>query len=237
MTGSTRPSQASLTAGGSTRPSRALLTARALAGVWLMTALTACAPHIAYINRDVKRVLVLPPFNDSNDIEASGKLWPHVQQQVAARGYNLVPPSEVTAFYEKCRWHQAEEIQQVQGGVQGIAKEFNADIVVYTYIRYWGKKVLVLSNWVGVQLEAEMLDGKDGSQIWAGKGEHGKSTGGVNVRDAVAGAADALLTSPSHYGPGAAKNCFGSILHAGFDKEHGPNADNVKPDKVKPDKR
>ena len=199
----------------------------------LLAVLTACTPSIVYINRDVKRVVVLPPFNDSNDIEASNKLWPHVLQEVAARGYNLVPQSEITAFYEKCHWHQAEEIQQVQGGVQGIAKEFKADIVVYTYIRYWGKKALLVSNWVGVQLEAEMLDGQNGSQIWAGKGEDGKGTGGLSVRDAVGGAAEVLLTPPAHFAPGAARNCYGSLYHAGFDKDHGPQPDNVKPDKIK----
>jgi hypothetical protein len=193
--------------------------------------LAACGSGVVYLNKDIRRVVVLPPFNASNNIEASNKLWPSVQGDVASRGYAVVPQSEVVAYYEKCHYTLPEEIEQVPGGPGGIAKLFNAEAVVYTNITNWGKKTLLVSNWVGVQLEASLVDAKTGEGLWSGKGEDGKSSGGLNLRDAALSAAGTLLTDPGQYAAGACHNTYRSLPRAGWDPKDSPKMDNVKPDK------
>jgi hypothetical protein len=177
-------------------------------------ALAACQIKPVYLNRDTRRVVVLPPFNMSLDLSAPEKAWPHVQNKVAAHGYAVVPQSEVQAFYQSKKFTQPEEIKSFSA--TQICEALKADGVVYSNITYWGKKTLLVSTYVGVEMEFEFVD-KSGDTLWSGKGEHGKSSGGLTGRDIAEANAEMLLLSPANFVGGAVNEGLARLPLAGYE--------------------
>ena len=54
-----------------------------------------------YLNRDVAKVVVLPPFFEVVQEGSWQIMWPYLIDTVAGRGYQVVPADAVKAFYEK----------------------------------------------------------------------------------------------------------------------------------------
>ena len=135
-----------------------------------------------YLNRDVLTVVVLPPFNETITDDAWKTAWPHVIEAVRSRGYVARTKEEVEAFYRKNKFNAAPEEVNIYTA-QELAKELNADAVLYSNILKWGYKYVGVYSEYGVSLELRMVDGKSGENLWQGKAEAHHSEG-VQGRDA-----------------------------------------------------
>src|SRR6187401_239081 len=98
--------------------------------------LAACSGP-TYLNRDVVTVAVLPPWNDTSMVEASGKMWPHVEHETATHRYRILPRAQVVAYFQKLRFNTPEEIQQIKP--QKICAELQVQGLVYSRVTAWGK--------------------------------------------------------------------------------------------------
>jgi hypothetical protein len=181
---------------------------RTLALVALCSAFAGCASKPVYLNRDIVRVAVLPPWNDTSMADASDQMWPLVERNVAAKGYEVIPRETVQEYYRKLHFGTPEEIQQIKParicevlGVQGL---------VYTQIVFWGKRLEFTSGYVGVKSDFWLIDGATSEKAWAVWGEDGR-----NASASMTGMG-ALFSDPSKYAPAVVAKAFKHVPRAGF---------------------
>ena len=157
-----------------------------------------CAAKPVYLNRDIYKVVVLPPFNETPDTDASKDFWPYVRDGLAAHGYQVVDPSAVAAFYEKNKFRgDAAEINLYKA--EELAKEFKADAVFYSNITKWGYKYLVIYSEYGVAAEFALTDGKSGERVWQGEGSATETSGGLSAEAIVGTIGNAFLNNKGHF--------------------------------------
>jgi hypothetical protein len=160
---------------------------RLVAPLLLACASAACARARAeppvYLNRDVSTVVVLPPFNETIVDDAWKTAWPHLIDAVRRRGYVVRTREEVEAFYRKNKFNAAPEEVNLYTA-QELAKELNADAVLYSNITRWGYKYVGVYSEYGVALELRLVDGKSGENVWQGKAEAHHAQG-IEGRDAA----------------------------------------------------
>lgn len=182
-----------------------------------------CAAKRVYLNRDVGKVLVLIPFDMETQGEGNGvKAWKHIEAEVAARGYALVPRETVENWYVSKKFIGAPE--QVQSyTTQELCKEFGVEAVMWSNLPKWGKVTLGIYNEIKVEVHAELHD-KDGVKVWEGTGGWGDSQanagrGRGSLLGALIDTAVKIATDPEIYADEAARECFRSFPWAGWDPE------------------
>lgn len=191
---------------------------RLVAPVLLCAAAAACAstppPPPVYLNMDVRSVIVLPPFNETIDNEAWKVAWPHLIEAVRSRGYTVRTKEEVEAFYRKNKFNAAPEEVNIYTA-KDLAKELNADSVLYSNIVKWGYKYVGVYSEYGVAIELKLVDGHSGEPVWQGKAEarRAESVGGRDAGSAIlslfAVAGNAFLRSSDAW----ARDCIHEGIH------------------------
>jgi hypothetical protein len=183
-------------------------------------AVMGCASPRVYINRDLGVAAVLVPFNATNDADASWMMWKHVEREVRAKGYRLVPHDQVLQFYRDKKFLDAdgkgESAQIRMFKTEELAEAFKADAIVVSNVADWGHSTLLIQNTVKIRLEAELFD-KTGASLWKGEGENvqtrSSSTWTGIIGNTIAGATARF----DDYAPGAARECFSSLPWAGYE--------------------
>src|SRR5689334_18715878 len=173
--------------------------------------LAACSGP-AYLNRDVVTVAVLPPWNDTSMVEASAKMWPHVEHEAATHRYRILPRAQVVAYFQKLRFNTPEEIQQLKP--QKISADLQVQGLVYSRITAWGKSANLVGVSIGVECDVWLTEGATGEQAWTVSGQAGKK--GRDSLDGLLNSASALVGNPADYAPKAAANAFKTVPLAGF---------------------
>jgi hypothetical protein len=191
-----------------------------LAAACASAAPPAPAPH--YLNRSVNRLVVLPPFNETITAEAWRTAWPHLLQGVAGRGYAVVPQAEVEEFYRKNRFFNTPEEIQIYTPVE-VAKEFNADAVLYTNLQRWGYTYVGVYSEYGVAMEFRMTDAKTGDPVWQDRVEVVRAEGvrGRNLFELalslVGVAGNAFLRSSDSWAAEAVGQAMWKLPMSGYD--------------------
>jgi hypothetical protein len=174
--------------------------------------LAACSGP-TYLNRDVVTVAVLPPWNDTSTLEASGKLWPYVERETATHRYRILPRAQVEAYFQKLHFGTPEEIQQIKP--QKVCADLQVQGLVYSRVTAWGKSAALTGFSIGVECDVWLTEGATGEQAWTVSGQAGKK--GRDSLDGLLNSASALLGNPSEYAPKAAANAFKTVPLAGFE--------------------
>ena len=218
--------------------------------MWIPIVLTAlsvvgCAggppPKPVYLNRDVTSVAVLPPFSEVIDPEAWKTMWPQIIEELAARGYRVVPAQRVDAFYAKNRFHGDPAEISVYSPVE-LANEFDVDSVFYSNITRWSYEYVFLFSTYGVEADYELVDGKTEERLWAGHGSavHTETLGGRNGGEFLASifmvAGNAFLNRIAPYSGECVEGAFRRLPHAGYDPELPLEIEGTKPPDSQSDK-
>ena len=178
-------------------------------------------PPPVYLNRDVHRVVVLPPFNETITNDAWKTAWPHVLEGVRACGYDVVPRSDVEAFYVKNNFHATPEEILLYTTAE-LAKEFGAQAVLYSNIEEWGFKYIGVYSEYVVAVEFRLADGKTGDALWQDKSRVAKreSVGGRNpfelALSLIGVAGNAFARSSDHWAEVCILEGLRRMPHAGF---------------------
>jgi len=156
------------------RPTRVL-------GLIPIAFVTACAtmePHdyTAYREHMPRSILVLPPLNESVDVNASYVWLSTITMPVAERGYYVFPVALVDAFMKDNGLPGPDEMHAVS--LQKLREVFGADAVLYVVIEDWGQKYVVLSSNTVVRARARLVDTATGIEIWQGRADFTESSSG-----------------------------------------------------------
>ena len=111
-------------------------------------------------------LLVLPPVNDSPDVQATPGVWAHATRPLAEAGYYVLPVALVDETFRQngvTMAHDAQELPYTK-----LRDYFGADAAVYLRVKHYGSSYNVLSSEVRVSVDARIVDLRSGGLLWEG---------------------------------------------------------------------
>jgi hypothetical protein len=128
--------------------------------------LAACSSKPTYLERDVVRVVVLPPVTAAVNPDAWKAYWPLLVDWVAHRGYRVIKPEAVERYFQgKFRTVDPDVMRQMPPGE--IARAFAADGVFYAQITRASSSYLVVSADARMEVDFELVEGKSEEIVWS----------------------------------------------------------------------
>ena len=122
--------------------------------------------YTAFKEARPKSLLVLPPLNNSPDVNASYSFLSHVTLPLAESGYYVLP---VTLVDEMFRENGVTDPGQMHEVPAAKLKEiFGADAVLYIKIGHYGTSYSVINSESRVSAEASLVDLASGGVLWQG---------------------------------------------------------------------
>jgi len=189
--------------------SRTVLIAMASLTAFALVGCASSKPMIdysSYRGHMPRSVLVIPPINDSVDVNAPYIFLSTVTRPLAEAGYYVFPVAVVDNFMKENGLPTPDEMNAVP--LDKIAKIIGADAVLYVHIEEWGQKYIVLSSTTVVKVRARMVDVKTGTTLWEGTARVAEGSG-----DGGGGLAGMLLAA-----------VIDQIVDSATDRTHGLSA-------------
>ncbi len=195
--------------------------------LWLalcaLAMLAACAQpaknldYTAFKNARPRSILVLPPDNETTDVNASNSMLSQMTMPLAEAGYYVIPVAVMEETFKQNGLTTAGDIQQTPPAK--LRDIFGADAVVYSKITQFGTQYRVLASATVVTASAKLVDLKNGEVLWQGSAtansEEGSNNGGGLIAMLVVAAIKQVansLTDKSHDIAGITSY---RLLHAG----------------------
>ena len=150
-------------------PSRIASLSAALAIALLGGCATRPAPYDYATFQQAKPVtlLVMPPINDSPDVNATPGVWAHATRPLAEAGYYVLPVTLVDETFKQNGINTANEAQDIP--YPKLRDFFGADAAVYIRVTKYGTSYQVVASETRVDVEARILDLRTGTMLWEGK--------------------------------------------------------------------
>ncbi|MBK6356257.1 MAG: DUF799 domain-containing protein [Betaproteobacteria bacterium] len=123
-------------------------------------------------------ILVLPPQNNSPDINATYSMMSHATAPLAESGYYVFP---VTLVDETFKQNGLTTPADIHGLPVGKLREiFGADAGLYINVRQYGTSYAIITSETRVTAEARLVDLRSGRQLWAGSATASSAEGDSN---------------------------------------------------------
>jgi hypothetical protein len=177
------------------RPARTLAPALApTLAMMLALSLAGCASppkdydYQAYLDHMPRSILVLPPLDETLEIDATCGCLAALTQPLAERGYYVFPVAVVDQMMKENGLPTPGEMHQVS--LKKIDEIFGADSVLYVKVTAWGTSYRVLDSATTVTIEGRLVDVKSGVELWSGSrsAELHSNGGGGGLVGMLAGA-------------------------------------------------
>jgi hypothetical protein len=164
-----------------------------------------------------RSIVVLPPLNNSPDVNAGRSVYAQVTYPLAEAGYYVMPVALVEETFKQNGMTAATDIHALEAAK--LKQVFGADAALYVTISNYGATYAVLNSVVVVTANARLVDLKTGAVLWEGtasaNNDAGNNSGGGLAGLLVAAVVKQILnstTDASHVVAGAASN---RLLSAG----------------------
>lgn len=122
--------------------------------------------YTAFKEARPKSLLVLPPLNNSPDVNASYSFLSHVTLPLAESGYYVLPVTLVDEMFRENGVTDPGQMHEVP--VAKLKEIFGADAVLYIKIGQYGTSYSVISSESRVSAEASLVDLASGGVLWQG---------------------------------------------------------------------
>ncbi len=140
--------------------------------------LLGCAQHADYTafrQHRPRSILVPPPLNDSTDTAATYGYLSTVTLPLSEMGYYVFPVAVTDQFFKENGLPSAYEMHQAP--LKKIREIFGADAVLYTRVKQYGTKYLIINSTTVVEVEASLVDVKTGETLWKNTALHQVGSG------------------------------------------------------------
>jgi hypothetical protein len=149
-------------------------------------ALTACVSHppakmdyTAFRNSKPRTILVLPPVNETVDVDATYGMLSQMTMPLAEAGYYVIPVAEMEETFRHNGLTTPADIQNVSAEkLRGI---FGADAALYTTVTQYGSKYTVIDSTTVVSAKAKLVSLRSGETLWEGSGSATGNEVGMNA--------------------------------------------------------
>lgn len=111
-------------------------------------------------------ILVLPPVNDSPDVDASVGFLSQTTRPLAESGYYVFPVAVVQETFRSNGLADSADIHAVK--LARLNQIFGADAVLYLRVKKYGASYQVVQSDTRVSADAVLVDAKTGQKLWSG---------------------------------------------------------------------
>ena len=122
--------------------------------------------YSAFRESKPRSILVLPPKNQSPDVNASNSLLSVVTMPLAESGYYVFPVAVVSETFKQNGVTNPDDISAIP--LKKLHETFGADAVMYISISDYGTSYQVLSSDTRVTATARLVDSRTGKALWTG---------------------------------------------------------------------
>lgn len=193
-----------------------------LAPAVLMVGCATKAPsydYTAFKAAKPRSIVVLPPLNNSPEVNAGNSVYAQVSYPLAEAGYYVLPVAVVGETFKQNGLSNAADIHGVD--VRKLNEIFGADAGLYITIDKYGSTYTVIDSVAVVSVTAKLVDLKSGTLLWEGKAsasnnEGGNNGGGGLIGALVAAAVKQILNSTTDAAHPVAGVANARLLSAGM---------------------
>jgi len=158
--------------------------------VLVFSTLSGCAtrPKIDYSEIRASRtasIVVLPPVNNSPDVNATYSVLSQTTLPLAESGYYVLPVTLVDEAFKQNGLSTPAEIHQVS--IARLREIFGADSALYINVKQYGTSYAVIVSETRVTAEGRLVDLKTGKTIWEGSATASSNEGNSNSGGGVVG--------------------------------------------------
>ena len=133
-----------------------------------------------------RSIVVLPPLNNSPEVNAGNSVYAQVSYPLAEAGYYVLPVAVVGETFKQNGLTNAADIHGVD--VKKLNEIFGADAGLYITIDKYGSTYTVIDSVAVVAVTAKLVDLKSGTLLWEGKASASNNEGGNNGGGGLIGA-------------------------------------------------
>jgi hypothetical protein len=123
--------------------------------------------YAAFMQAKPVTLLVMPPVNESPEVNATPGVWSHATMPLAEAGYYVLPVTLVDETFRQNGITTAADAQEIP--LAKLRDFFGADAAVYIKVKKYGTTYLVLNSETRVEVEARIVDLRSGGLLWQGK--------------------------------------------------------------------
>lgn len=182
-----------------------VISLKLLSVVSVLGLLAACAgpaqhvDYTAFKRSQPRSILVLPPLNETSDVQATSGMLSQMTLPLAEAGYYVMPVALMDETFRQNGLTTPADIQQVAPAkLRGI---FGADAALYTKVTEYGSVYTVIDSTTVVAASAKLVDLKTGDVLWQGTGRATGKELGANVTvgfGVIAALAQAAVKQVAH---------------------------------------
>ena len=114
-----------------------------------------------------RSILVLPPGNQTTDIQAPYSLLTTITHPLAELGYYVFPVVMVDHLMKENGLALPDEMQRAP--LEKLHEVFGADAVLYVTIEQYGSKYQVIVSNTTVKVRGKLVDARTGVTLWEGQ--------------------------------------------------------------------
>ena len=151
------------------KPTRLSLCAGVLGLAFLGGCATKAPPYdyTAFMNAKPTTLLVMPPVNESPEVNATSGVWSHATLPLSEAGYYVLPVTLVDETFRQNGVITASDAQEIP--FTKLRDFFGADAAVYMKVKKYGTSYNVLASETRVEVEGRIVDLRSGELLWQGK--------------------------------------------------------------------
>lgn len=139
------------------------------------TSKTPPADYSAFRESKPRSILVLPPQNQSPEVNASHSLLSSVTLPLAESGYYVFPVAVVEETFKQNGATNPNDISAIP--LKKLHDIFGADAVMYITITDYGTSYQVISSETRVTATARLVDLRSGKELWKGSASASSNEG------------------------------------------------------------
>jgi len=132
--------------------------------------------YSSFRNHRPRSILVLPPLNQTTDVNAPYTYLSTITRPLTECGYYVFPVAVVDAYMKENGLPSPEEMHGV--ALDKIRNIIGADAVLYVTIEEWGQKYIVVQSITTIKAKARLIDTASGEVIWQGTQAVSQGSGG-----------------------------------------------------------
>ena len=130
-------------------------------------------------------ILVLPPVNESTEVNATFSMLAQATYPLAEGGYYVMPVTLVNETFHQNGLTVATDMHEVP--VTKLKEIFGADAALYMKITRYGSTYTILSSAAVVSAEARLVDLSTGTLLWSGRASASSDENNNNSGGGLAG--------------------------------------------------
>ena len=162
-------------------------------------------------------ILVIPPLNNTVEVNAPYTLLSSISRPLAEKGYYVFPVSVIETMFRENGLPTTAEMNTIP--LEKIREIINPDVVLYISIDRWGQEYQIISSQSIVSSHWRIVDAQDGTTLWEGHASAVKSdnNGNNGLAFALIGAlVDQIAGSIVDHTPALSKQASKELINSSY---------------------